>query len=932
MIEGTKLGRYEIRKKIGAGGMGEVYLAQDEQLDRSVALKVLLPEFCSNAERVQRFKLEAKAASTLNHPNIITIHEVGETAERIYIATEYVNGVTLRDKIEEGNLTVLDAIEITQQLADALAVAHEAHIVHRDIKPENVMIRRDGYVKILDFGLAKSILYQQPGNEDKTLQMVHTQPGLVMGSVRYMSPEQARGKDVDNRTDVWSLGVVLYEMLSGKNPFDGETVSDSIAALIHLDPAPLENVPEDLQSVVKKALRKNVEERYSSVRDFALDLRDVKNRLEHGSDEQKAFLNKNPTKTISVERYDTSENKTLLHNTVSADMIPATKSISTPVAAARSKSLWRFAPLLILLAAVLLAAGMFYANYTGKPVKPAFESLQVSRITSDGKASLPTLSSDGKYLAYINTEKGLRSLVVKETATDKTTQIVAPTNLGFYAPTFSPDNSSIYYVTQSSGIGTLYQIPLNGGTAKSLIKDVDSKVSFSPNAKSLVFIRHNSVTGISTIIIAENDGTNERPLITSAELGNRKFANVAWSPTEDLLFVDLLSKMVNSNWVEASFHVISIRDKSHRQVSNKTFINPNSFEWVKDGSGVYFVAGNKDGTSGQIRFLSYPSGEERQISNDLNGYHSMTIASDSNTIVASSEDTIYSVWAYNPQTKNLLQLTPESRRSQGTSGIIELPNGRILFTVGESGQNDFWTMNQDGTDRKPLASHVGIDTQPIVTLDGRYIVFSSNRSGNFNIWRMDIDGENPVQLVDDSQGNNFHPQSINEGKTIVYDRNELNTSRIELAKVSIDGGKPEILTENNQTDDLNARVSNNGKKMIFISQSLDVPNLIFRSNLNIVDLQGEVINPQGKEISQSLGYVYQWTKDNKALSYINSMGIDNIFNYSPESNSTVPVTNFNTGSILNFSWSNDGKKLYIARAIKNSDLILIKDGTAAAKQ
>ncbi len=208
MLLGTKLGRYEISRQIGVGGMGEVYLAHDSQLDRDVALKVLLPEFCCDVERVQRFKLEAKAASALNHPNIITIHEIDETDDKLFIATEFVDGATLREKIQTGELTFLDSIKIAEQVADALSVAHRAHIVHRDIKPENIMIRRDGYVKILDFGLAKPTNHHS-GAEDKTVQMVKTQAGIVMGSVRYMSPEQARGKETDERTDVWSLGVVL---------------------------------------------------------------------------------------------------------------------------------------------------------------------------------------------------------------------------------------------------------------------------------------------------------------------------------------------------------------------------------------------------------------------------------------------------------------------------------------------------------------------------------------------------------------------------------------------------------------------------------------------------------------------------------------------------------------------------------------------------
>ena len=310
---GTKLGRYEISRKIGAGGMGEVFLAHDKALNRDIALKILLPEFCSDEERVQRFQYEARAVSALNHPNIITIHEIDEFDDRIFIATEFVDGVTLREKIERGELSTIDTLKIAEQVADALAVAHEAHIIHRDIKPENIMIRRDGYTKILDFGLAKPILQTNAGNEDETVRLVQTQPGMVMGSVRYMSPEQARGKPTDERTDVWSLGVVLYEMLTGQNPFDGETVSDSIAALIHVEPPQIEDVPEELQRIIRKALKKNPHERYQNIKDFALDLKDLQNELLHISHSG----SRNLTKTISIGAQHTDENKTLIHHTIS---------------------------------------------------------------------------------------------------------------------------------------------------------------------------------------------------------------------------------------------------------------------------------------------------------------------------------------------------------------------------------------------------------------------------------------------------------------------------------------------------------------------------------------------------------------------------------------------------------------------------------------
>ena len=504
MYSGEKLGRYQIRKKIGAGGMGEVFLALDEQLDRNVALKVLLPEFCCDTERVQRFKLEAKTVSSLNHPGIITIHEIAEENERLFIATEYVDGSTLREMIEKGDLNLLESLKIAEQIADALAVAHQAGIVHRDIKPENIMIRRDGYAKILDFGLAKPRwISKAVGAEDETIQLVKTQPGMVMGSVRYMSPEQARGKDTDEKTDIWSLGVVLYEMLTGKNPFEGETVSDSLAAVIHVEPAPLENAPEELQRILSKSLKKNSAERYYTIKDFALDLKDLRSEIEHDSTEQRAN-SFNLTKTVGI--HDTSESKTLIHHTVSAESEVSDKNKNwnktQPYSGASANPpKRRYFPVAGVAIAAVLALGAWFIlpKIWGSP--PKFQAIQVSRLTDNGKANLATVSPDGKFVAFVNNQDGKESLSVRQVATGSSVEIVPPTNLEFLQPTFTPDGDYIFYVSKDKGVGTAFQVSTLGGQSKKILVDIDSPVTFSPDGKRFAFIRHNPTEGGDTIFI-----------------------------------------------------------------------------------------------------------------------------------------------------------------------------------------------------------------------------------------------------------------------------------------------------------------------------------------------------------------------------------------------------------------------------------------------
>ena len=282
----TTLSHYRIVSKIGAGGMGEVYLAEDTRLDRRVALKFLNEDFSKDSDKLKRFVKEAKAASALNHPNILTVYEIGEVDGKNYIATELIDGHTLREQLSRKEPLTLNAIlKIGVQVAEALSAAHQAGIVHRDIKPENIMIRKDGYAKVLDFGLAKltepvAVATGSTGSEDATRVQVNTTPGMVMGTVSYMSPEQARGNPTDARTDIWSLGVVVYEMLARRVPFTGETVSHTIVSILEKEPVLLENVPPELQRIIRKALTKDLDMRYQSARDLLIDLKNLRRDLD----------------------------------------------------------------------------------------------------------------------------------------------------------------------------------------------------------------------------------------------------------------------------------------------------------------------------------------------------------------------------------------------------------------------------------------------------------------------------------------------------------------------------------------------------------------------------------------------------------------------------------------------------------------------------
>jgi serine/threonine protein kinase len=963
MESGAKLGRYEIRALIGTGGMGEVYLAQDLELDRPVALKVLPAEFCSNVERVARFKQEARAASALNHPNIITIYEIGEADDRLFIATEFINGETVRKKIENGDLSVFDAVSIAEQVASALAVAHEARIIHRDIKPENIMIRRDGYAKILDFGLAKPSISRvasgSSGAEDKTLRMVTTEAGFVMGSVSYMSPEQARGKEVDERTDIWSLGVVLYEMVTGKNPFAGETVSDSLAAVIHVEPEPLgnyvEDAPEDLQWIARRALEKKADDRYQTIKDFALDLKDLRYKFEHGevAENRTRKFDAYKVKTAAVGRVSTGETKTLIHRTTPSgnpsderqkkdnktqvytagqlSANPASRSLSRPA---------RFLPLIILaLAAVLAVGAWFYNPFSGGGIAPRFESVQISRITENGRSTLPAISPDGKYIAFVNNENGMRSLSVRQLATGSAVQIASPTNLEFLQPTFSPDGNYIYYTQHDKGVGTLYQVPTLGGAPKRIVVDVDTKVSFSPDGKRLAFVRHNVDKGTSAVYLADSDGANPEVLIDSQTTGDMRFSEAVWAPGGEEILVGTHIKVYGDDSSESRILRVSLRDKTHRAFGEKSWIGLGSFSWLPDQSGFYFLAKASAQEPKQIWFLSFPHAEVRQITSDSSGYAMMSMSADGATIVAAKSDIISSLWTFNPQNREMTQIVSENRMMQGAGGLKHLPDGRILLTRNQDNRVNLWTISDDGRGEKvwsATADDEGSNVHPALSPDGKFIVFSSNRLNGWHIWKADLDGTNLVQLTRQPSLGDFRPQVLADNKTVIFERRLDNLMKAKLMKVSIEGGEEQPVFDESQetaaaatSSDMFPNASPDGRRIAFTTHSFDSKKLTFHHALKVGEVKGDAKVAALREAkAENVGWNYRWSKDGKNLLYLGMEGVPNIYELSVDAGKTRPLTNFNSGVILNFDLTADGKRLYVVRGIINSDLILIKDNGA----
>lgn len=933
---GKKIGRYEVLKKLGEGGMGEVFLAYDISLERRVALKILSEEFSRNEQRVLRFKQEAKAASALNHPNIITIYEIGKVEDVEFIATEFIEGDTLREKITRNELSLPESLKIAEQIADGLCAAHEAHIVHRDIKPENVIVRRDGYVKILDFGLAKPTLMRKTGAEDETVEMVKTAPGVVMGSVRYMSPEQARGKVLDDRTDLWSLGIVLYEMVAGNAPFDGETVSDTLANLIHLEPKPLfevlPDVPDELQRIARKSLQKNRDERYQTARDFALDLKTLRREMElHQTEGQSRRLypsSDSLSPRLSGENITQSYPKGDLPKATTKENITQTQFTaeqhSALIAQKSSNRVWRnafigFASLAFLASLAFFSAKLF-SDSTLKT--SAFQNPQISRLSDDGKSRLPAISPDGRYIAFQSGELGAQNIMVRQLATGSAVEIVPKSGFKTISISFSPDGNYVWYVQGDRGnnINSLYQVPTLGGASKKIVEDVDSNISFSPAGKRLAFIRHLANEGADSLYSVNIDGTDEKLILNTAQTEFGFFSSPAWSPDGEKIAL-IVGDSAGGKTTLVTLAEVSVKDSKLNLLSNGKWSSISDISWQKKGSGFFALGCEKENDPIQVWSITYPAGERKRLTNDTNSYIWLGISGDNKTLVTLKSDSSSSIWSFSLTTKDLKQITPENRNASGDSGITPISNGNLLITRYTGAELNLWEITVDGKDVRQLTSDASLNASPKISPDGTKIVFMSNRSGAWRVWKMDFDGKNAKQLtIVDESVNQFNPHFSNDGSIIFFSQQEKNSGRGKILKVSIEGGTPEPVLPPNDDWEEGGYASPDGKYLALIAF-----NPVNKKFIRIFGLDKNTPTKSEYEFESGLMYGFEWSPGGKSLIYINQAGVPNIWQMSLDGKQRKPLTNFTAGRIADFAWSKDGGRLFIVRRTVNNDLVLIKD-------
>jgi eukaryotic-like serine/threonine-protein kinase len=923
---GATLSHYRIVSKIGAGGMGEVYQAQDTELGRPVALKFLSGEFAANQTRVKRFIQEAKAASALNHPNILTVHEIGRTDDTIFIATEFVAGVTLRKHMRQ-RLKLVEVLDIATQIASALVAAHAAGIVHRDIKPENIMVRADGLVKVLDFGLAKLTDLQPSSSEASTIALVNTEPGSILGTAAYMSPEQAAGREVDARSDIWSLGVVLYEMLASRPPFQGASKSHIIVAIMDREPTPItqftHEVPEALEWIITETLTKDPEERCQTAKEMLGKLRRLKQRVEsgampssiselnHSSQLQPSIAPVTTTKQFTVEGAPTK-----VTARPSAD-VAATEALSSIEFISKR---YKKAAILAAMLGLVIVAGIGFGLYKLFTQPKQFGPVRMAALTSGGKVTDEnilgqlTISPDGKYVVCATGDaKQQASLWLRQVSTNSLVRIVGPENGVYLATTFSPDGEMIYYtglLERNKFVPTLYRIPVLGGTPVKVLDRVFGAIAFSQDGKQFAFVRRNQED--TALMVANTDGSGEpRATAVSKPPNGFSTSGPSWSPDGKRIACGMINA-AHSTVVE-----VSVDGGDPKPIGSEKWATVGRVIWLADNSGLIITAQPEFSSIGtQVWFLPYSSGPARRITNDLNGYGevSLGLTSDSSTIATLQQIISSSIWITGPNEDE--SKARQIVKTNLPETIAWTPDGKIVY-ASRTGENwDIWTANHDGSEPKQLTNDTFIDQQPTVSGDGRYVVFQSNRSGNRNIWRIDIDGSNPKQLTE-GVSEDAAPVCSPDGRFVVFMSGR--SGKLAIWKVGIDGGAPSQLTE--RVSQLPS-ISPDGKSIAYFYNDEQANN---QPKLSIIPFEGgeQVKTIELSRTVQPIGFA--WMADGKSVAYLASdAGNFNVWSQPVDGTAPKQLTNFKSDLISNFAIARDGK-IAVFRVFATRDIVLIKD-------
>jgi serine/threonine protein kinase len=896
---GQTISHYRIIGRLGSGGMGVVYEAQDLTLGRRVALKFLPPELACDTSALDRFLLEARAASALNHPNICTIYAVENDGDQSFISMELLEGESLDSKLHSGPLPLDRLLDLSIQLADALDAAHAKGIVHRDIKPANIFMTQRGQVKVLDFGLAKLARAVEMATETIGITQdgpgpAHlTSPGGTVGTIAYMSPEQARGEVLDARTDLFSLGTVIYQMATGRLPFSGNTSAVIFNAILERDPLPVvqlnPQLPARLQELIDKLLEKDRDLRYQSAADLRGDLRRLKRDSESG---------RKTTEPVSAPSVSEA----------ASGVSPSRQSSSgsAVVTAARQHKMGSGVATLV---AVVLVAAAAYGIYTlfnrNRPV--SFENISITKVTETGKAALVAISPDGKYILNVVRDAGLESLWLRNLPTNSDTQVVPPAEVYYAHLRFSPDGNYLYFARSEPGseeLKYLYRAPVLGGTPQKLVTDIDSNVTFSPDGRQIAYFRFNNPEpGKERLLLLPVDGGDEKILYSGPTNGGLQ--DPAWSP-DGKTIVCMVLQPGNALSGLVALDVAAGKQRLFFTSDSGIVQRP---VWMSDGSGLIALSTL---VRNQIIFVSYTDGKSHAVTRDTNDYSDPSIAADGHnlaTVLSERHWNLFTVPANAAATGQLHQIT-----SGAASYHFSWTRDSQLVRESESGLSllDSETGNTTTLHTPALA------TNPSACAGGRYLVFASGITQGkkaLNVWRMDASGGNLKQLSD-GKVDSF-PVCSPDGRWVLY---EDGASGGQLMRVSIDGGRPERISDELAANGFD--ISPDSKTIAFAAFG-HLDEHVEKLTLVSVD-SNQALKTLAFERPRS-GPI-RFSRDARAVVYpFRHAGIDDLWLQPLDGSSGRQITDFKSEHIIDFHWSFDGSKLGLIRGHTDSDVVLIRD-------